>query len=148
MRIANGVDNSPFAKLSKELRDIIYAYALPDPLDVLEISHLDVPEDLRTHDRPKIHVTQLCSQMREEALHALVMPYKLCFAFPVELYPITYPSSFIGLLESAATSFQQLPLLFISKPTTIDLQAIIGIGAFSLNHASSHSVPIGPESGG
>jgi len=114
------MENSPFAKLSKELRDIIYAYALPDPLDVLEIS--------RGHKRPKVNITQLCGKMREEALRTPIQPYKLCIAMPMgRAYgaSIEWIVDFARLLEEANSALKQLPVLFLSKPTTIHLCAVV-----------------------
>lgn len=112
------MENSPFAKLSEELRDIIYAYALPDVLDVLEISS--------GYARPKISITQLCSQMREEAYRTLTTPYKLSIeATRVQGFSISSLVSFETLLKERIAAFQQLPQLFHSKPTTIHCHAML-----------------------
>lgn len=66
MRIAYRMENSPFVKLSTEVRYMIYGYALPDPLEVLKIA--------KHNARLKINITQLCSQMREEAHRASTTP--------------------------------------------------------------------------
>ena len=115
------MDNSPFAKLSKEIRDMIYEYTLPDPLDVVDVSRGQTPE---------VVMTQLCRQMRGEAHQASLTPYKLFIAAPPDLLEengchVPLPTRLDLLLERGAASFQRLPFLFRSKPTTIELHVIL-----------------------
>ena len=120
--------NSPFAKLSKELRDIIYQYALPDPLEIST-----------GHARQKVNITQLCRQMREEALRTRTPLYKLSIAHPTDTcgFHICYIKSFYFLLEEAVEAFQQLPVLFHSKPTTIHLHVSLGTELKTFNSGAN-----------
>lgn len=128
VRIALGMRNSPFAKLSKELRDIIYQYALPDPLEIST-----------GHARQKVNITQLCRQMREEALRTRTPLYKLSIAYPTDTcgFHICYIKSFYFLLEEAVEAFQQLPVLFHSKPTTIHLHVSLGTELKTFNSGAN-----------
>jgi hypothetical protein len=111
------MENSPFAKLSTEVRYMIYEYTLPDPLDTLKSAKYPV--------KPKVNITQLCSQMRE-AHRASTTPYLLSLAGPDTLLCMNgccagFPSKFREVLARGAAAFQRLPFLFHSKPTTIDI---------------------------
>jgi hypothetical protein len=116
------MENSPFNKLSKELRDKIYEYLLPDPRYFVDLSRGRVYEE--------VLITQLCQQMRGEALCVWTKPYKLCITSPPDLLEgngchIDLPSRFMILLERGAVNFQRLPVLFHSKPTTIELDVAV-----------------------
>jgi len=118
------MDNSPFSKLSKELRDMIYEYAPPDPQDIVDISR---------GQTPPIVITQLCSQMREEAQRASSTPYKLSIGAPPDLveesgYHVPLPTHLDRLLERGAANVHRLPFLFRSKPTTIELHVVVVVG--------------------
>jgi hypothetical protein len=121
---AHRMDNSPFSKLSKELRDMIYEYTLPDPQDIVDISR---------GQTPPIVITQLCSQMREEAQRASSTPYKLSIGAPPDLveesgYHVPLPTHLDRLLERGTANVHRLPFLFRSKPTTIELHVVVVVG--------------------
>jgi hypothetical protein len=116
------MEHSPFNKLSKELRDMIYRYTLPDPVHVVDIS----PRG----QTPEVVITQLCRQMRDEAHQASTEPYKLCIGEPPDLAQeignqMPLPTHFDLLLKRGATNFYRTPLLFRSKPTTIELRVAV-----------------------
>jgi hypothetical protein len=116
------MENSPFNKLSKELRDNIYEYLLPDPRWIVDLSRGRVYQ--------QVLITQLCQQMREEALCVWTKTYKLYIETPPDLLEengchIDLPSRFRILLERGAVNFQRLPVLFHSKPTTIELNVAV-----------------------
>jgi hypothetical protein len=131
------MDNSPFSKLSKEIRDMIYEYTLPDPLHVVDISRGQTPE---------VVMTQLCRQMREEAHEASLTPYKLFIAAPPDLLEengchVPLPTRLDLLLKRGAVNFQQLSFLFRSKPTTIELHVVLSTEATPAHEVRNSYTP-------
>ena len=137
------MDNSPFSKLSKEIRDMIYEYSLPDPQRVVDISRGQTPE---------VVITQLCRQMRVEAHQASLTPYKLFIAAPPDLLEangcrchVPLPTLLDLLLKRGAVNFavnfQRLPYLFRSKPTTIELQVVLNTEATPAHEVRNSYTP-------
>jgi hypothetical protein len=115
------MDNSPFAKLSPELRDMIYDFALPDPLDVSRRMRR------KSNAKHVLNLTQLCRQIREEA-----PPYKLCIANqeedPINWSHVAVLSAMVYPFERAAEAFQRLPVWLRSRRTTIELHVMLRTG--------------------
>lgn len=133
------MDNSPFSKLSKEIRDTIYEYSLPDPQRVVDISRGQTPE---------VVITQLCRQMRVEAHQSSLTPYKLVHCSSTrpsrsKRLPLPRPSS--NAFGSAAQERRRK--LRRKLPTTaipVPLEADDGRASSGFEHRS-HSRPRSPQ---